>query len=319
MKSKPAQPDVLIVGKANNYGLTKDTQLLEYALAQTGLMTGRATTRQRGLIEALLRRRRARVVVHIERIHPRWLHAGDQHWLIPNQERFPRRHLGRLAGIDRVLAKTRHAEEIFQQAGARAVSYLGFTSEDCRDVSVEKDWQRFFHMAGANTLKGTEDLIDLWGAHPEWPELLLLQKADRAPKVLPANVRLEGGYLSGQALRYLQNGYGIHLCPSRSEGWGHHILEAMSTGALVLTTDAPPMNELVTADAGVRVGWARSQPRHLGHQYFVDRSALEAAIENLIAISDADKAALGSAARARYEAIDQAFHERVQAIFAELN
>lgn len=312
----PRSPDVLIVARANNYGLSRDTAILERALADAGLEADHAATRQRGPIETLLGRRRARIIIHIERIHRRWLRAGGENWLVPNQERFPRRHRGRLAYIDRVLTKTRHAETVFKQTGAKTSTYLGFTSEDRHDPSIPKDWTRFFHMAGGNTLKGTEDLVRLWAAHPEWPELVLLQKPEAAPKTLPANVTLHARYLEDQALRALQNQCGIHLCPSRSEGWGHHILEAMSAGAVTLTTDAPPMNEHVTTDTGILVPATHSAPRHLGRRYFIEATALERAIEDLIAMPPDAKARLGAAARARYHSIDHAFRGRLAGLFA---
>lgn len=309
------RPDVLIVARANNYGLTRDTAILERALGDAGIRASRAATRERSLLEAALGRRRARVILHIERVHRRWLGAGEENWLIPNQERFPRRHLGRLARIDRVLAKTRHAEAIFRDTAARSVVHTGFTSEDRYDSSVTKDWLRFFHMAGGNTLKGTEALIDLWARHPEWPELALRQKPEQAPESLPANVTLYADYLADDELRALQNACGIHLCPSQSEGWGHHIVEAMSTGAVTLTTDAPPMNELVTTDCGVLVAANGSEPRHLGRRFFVDPTALEQAVKGLIDMPAEDKAQLGDAARARYREIGRAFDERLASLF----
>lgn len=306
--------DWLLVARSNNYGLTRDAEILAAAIAESGGASAFAETRQRSLIERLFRRGRAEHILHVERVFPRWFTAAGQNWLIPNQERFPRRHLGRLRRIDRVLAKTRHAEGIFAALG-RPVSYLGFTSEDRRDGAVEKDWSRFFHLAGGSTLKGTEDVLALWEAHPEWPELVLVQKQANAPASVPVNVTLISGYIEDDRLRQLQNGCGIHLCPSRSEGWGHNILEALSVGSVAVVTDAAPMNEHVDAECGVLVPAARSEPRHLGTSFFVDRAALERAIERLIAMADGDKAGIGAAARKRYETIDRDFRERARRIF----
>jgi len=313
--SNAQRPDVLIVARANNYGLTRDAVMLERALAALNVSAKRAAVRDRGWLEALFRRPRARVVIHIERVHRRWLGAGEENWLVPNQERFPRRHLGRLARVNRVLAKTRHAETIFREAGARGVIHTGFTSEDRFEPETGKDWLRFFHMAGGNTLKGTDELLALWERHPEWPELVLRQKPEHAPRSLPDNVTLMDDYLEDGRLRTLQNGCGIHLCPSQSEGWGHHILEAMSARCVVLTTDAPPMNEIVTGETGVLVAATGSEPRHLGRRYFIDPSALEHAIEALIGMPARDKERLGGAARDRYQEIDRAFRERLASLF----
>jgi glycosyltransferase involved in cell wall biosynthesis len=305
--------DWLLVARANNYGLTRDAQILAEAVAASGGASAYAETRQRGLIERLLRRKRAKRVLHIERVFPRWFSAASESWLIPNQERFPRRHLARLTRIDRVLAKTRHAEAIFAALNA-PVTYLGFTSEDRLDVAVNKEWNRFFHLAGGSTLKGTEDVVALWEAHPEWPELVLVQKKANAPAHVPPNVTLISGYVGDLELRRLQNECGVHLCPSRSEGWGHHILEAMSAASVVVVTDAPPMNEHVDDKCGVLVAASRSEPRHLGTNYFVDRDGLERAIGRLVAMPDGEKTKIGLAARDRYQEIDRGFRERAQTI-----
>lgn len=307
--------DWLLVARSNNYGLTRDAALIAEAIRASGQTVEFTETRQRGFIGWLLGSKRARNILHIERVFPRWYSAGEHNWLIPNQERFPKRHLSRLKRIDLVLAKTHHAEQVFAALGA-PVSYAGFTSEDRYDPAVTKDWNRFFHLAGASTLKGTKDVLDLWAAHPEWPELVLVQKKENAPSVVPANVKLVSGYLDDAALKGLQNSCGVHLCPSRSEGWGHHILEGMSASAVVVTTDGPPMNEHVSEKCGILIPYGRSEERHLGTNYYVDTVRLEQAITGLIAMPDAEKARLGSAARARFLEIDGAFRDRAKALFS---
>ncbi len=315
MADKLIPPDWLLVARSNNYGLTRDAEILAEAIRSAGGSCDFAERRSRGLFERLMRRKRADHVLHIERAFPSWFTGAGHNWLVPNQERFPRRHAGRLKRIDRVLAKTRHAEAIFSGLGV-ATTYLGFTSPDRRDAAAARDWTRFLHLAGASTLKGTEDVLALWAAHPEWPELVLVQKAENAPKSVPANVTLISGYVSDDELRRLQNACGVHLCPSRSEGWGHHIVEGLSVGAVVLTTDAPPMNELVDAECGVLVTAGRHEPRHLGTNFFVDRRALEAAVEAIIAMPEPARSAVGLKARQRYEAIASGFAERARRIFA---
>jgi len=308
-------PDIIIVARANRYGLSQDTNLLKETLEAAGHSVSTATPRERGFLERLAGTKRAHIAIHLERAFPAWFGAADKTWLIPNQERFPRRHLGRLKRVDRVLAKTRHGTEVFGSLGVETV-HAGFTSFDRLETGSDKDWSHFFHLAGGSTLKGTEPLIALWRRHPEWPALSLLCKSAPAGPALPDNIRLIEGYVDDAALKTLQNQAGIHLCPSLSEGWGHHIVEAMSCGAVVVTTDAPPMNEHIDPSCGMLVPVSSKAQRHLGTVFHVDQDALEAAIETLIAMPQAQKAALGARARQRYETIDRTFKERMDRLFA---
>lgn len=307
--------DTLIVVKNNSYGLTRDATLLASALVNAGVRTEVAGIHDRPLLDRLLGRRRARRIIHLERVFPQWAGAAEVNVLVPNQERFPRRQLGRLRKMDLILAKTHEAVGAFAGHGV-PVEHLGFTSEDRFDPGVAKDWSRVLHLPGGSTLKGTEDVLALWERHPEWPQLVLVQKLQNAPSKVPANTRLITGYASDEELKRLQNECGIHLCPSRSEGWGHNLVEGMSCGALVITTDAPPMNEHVRAEYGLLVKAPHSKPRHMGTSHFVDILALETAVGAAIEMPASRKAEMGGLARSSFLEIDRMFHGRVGSLLA---
>jgi glycosyltransferase involved in cell wall biosynthesis len=145
---------------------------------------------------------------------------------------------------------------------------------------------------------------------------VLVQKRQNAPARVPANVRLISGYAGDEELRRLQNECGIHLCPSRSEGWGHNLVEGMSCGALVITTDALPMSEHVRGDYGMLVAAAHTKPRHMGTCHFVDVGALEKAIAAAISTPVSRKAQMGDLARKGFAEIDRTFRERVGSLLA---
>lgn len=289
-------------------GLDRDASLLAAALAGCAVSAG--CPKPRSLRALLSKKFRADLAFHLERVSPLWKRRAGTHFLIPNQERFPRRHLGRLGMIDHILCKSLHAVEAFSQHHP-SVHFIGFTSEDRRDETVAPDYSRFFHLAGRSTLKNSGLLLDLWEKHPEWPSLTLVQHPDNAPPSVPPNVDLISRYLPDSELRGLQNSCGIHLCPSLSEGWGHYIVEAMSCAAVTVTTDAPPMNELVAADRGVLVPYNRSEPRHLGVNFHADPEALESAIQRLITMPEEEKRDLGQAGRKWFEENAGGFAARI--------
>ena len=219
--------------------------------------------------------------IFMERVFPRWLGFAELNILIPNQERFPHRHLHLLRKMDAVFAKSRHAEEIFSKHHGRVI-FTGFTSENIFEESVTRKPRSFLHLAGKSSLKGTDAVLQIWERHPEWPQLTLVQSKKNGAKHTPANVHRLSLYLSNEDIRRVMNEHEVHLCPSLSEGWGHYIAEALSCGNCVLTTDAAPMNELVTKSRGILVSWHRSAPRHLGTNYWVNEEDLEEKILALV-------------------------------------
>jgi glycosyltransferase involved in cell wall biosynthesis len=176
-----------------------------------------------------------------------------------------------------------------------------------------------FHLGGRSINKGSQPLLDLWLRKPHWPALTLVQRAKlQRPAHLPDNLRLIDDYLDDAELQRLQNQHLFHLCPSETEGFGHHLVEGMSVGAVVLTTDAPPMNEMVAADCGVRAAYSRTGVQRLATTYFVDPIALETGVERLLALSVEERRARSEAARAWWEANDRAFQQRLSDAVAAL-
>lgn len=92
----------------------------------------------------------------------------------------------------------------------------------------------------------------------------------------------------------------------------------MSCKALVITTDGPPMNELVTADRGLLVEVAETEPRHLGTNFRVDSGALESAIAKTLSRPDDECQILGQAARRWALQNDHDFGERLAGLLNSL-
>ena len=271
-----------IIARTNGVGLDRDVSIIRETAHQAGYQV--TTSHSRGISPIhrwLPQKKRFTTNLFLERIFPRWLKTAEKNILIPNQERFPKRHLKHLSSLDSIFCKSQHALEIFSKLHP-SCHFTGFTSKNLFNQQTPREKKTFLHLAGKSTLKGTEDILQLWAKHPEWPHLTLVQTKANAPDTVPANVTLLSNYLTDEKIAQLYNSHPIHLCPSRSEGWGHYIVEAMSCGALVVTTDAPPMNELITTERGLLIHPHKNEARHLGTNFFINPAELEKTIQKII-------------------------------------
>src|SRR5687768_6818972 len=96
----------LILGRSNGVGLDRDATLLGAALREASVTS--KSPPLRSLLALFSGEFRADLAFHLERVAPWWKRKAGVHFLIPNQERFPERLLGRLGMIDHILCKSRH-------------------------------------------------------------------------------------------------------------------------------------------------------------------------------------------------------------------
>lgn len=256
----------------------------------------------------------------LEHVRPDWCALAPLNLLVPNPEWLSPRSQRHLPRYDAILCKTRYGVELFESLGCRAL-HIGFDSTDCLDAGVART-ASFLHLAGASKMKGTQRLLAVWRRHPEWPKLLVLQAprtAARSAGPTPANIEHRFGHVSDiNQIRQLQNARLFHLCLSETEGWGHYLVEAMSCAAVVITCDAAPMNELVQASRGVLVEAPRRGSLNLAAIHQFDETALEAAIERLLAMPSSELAGLGKRAREWFETNEATFAQRIHAALEQL-
>ena len=331
---------VNVIGKSNGVGLSRDLELMAEVLRGCGCevsvtaVDSRESHRRRSrlmqwgvqLRTALPPGLGARSKLHqsfdlnvmLEHVWTQFLEHARQNIAVPNPEWFDRHDMRFHLDVDRVWAKTINTERIFSRLGNKT-SIIGFDSEDRYDPAVKREGI-FFHLAGKSTMKGTARLIELWRKHPEWPKLILIwHAAERDVGALPSNIEYCDGYLDDAALKRLQNRCIFHVCTSETEGWGHYLAEALSVGAVTLTVDAPPMNELVTREHGLLVPYRDTLRQKQAQRYLFDEEALSQAVGAAVSLDPAAVATMGAAARSWFLRNKQGFHERVAKALGELH
>ena len=323
-----------IVYSDNGAGLSRDAVVIREALRSAGhrvSMTPRAPRKfpialnfapelalqtVRGTRQVVIRGwsrrfRRWDINIFLERLVPEYMDCARVNCLFTHQEWLTPEDRALLGSIDAVLFKTQHALELLR-AETKAALFVGFTSPDRKDDTVSRRWDAL-HVAGWNPHKGTNATLQSWLRRPNWPLLTVVSQVDLSGVTGP-NVEQISTRVSDIQLRHLQNERIVHVCPSEVEGFGHTLMEALSCGAIVVTTAAPPMDELVTPDEGFLVPYADTAAMGAGTRYLVNADGLSSVLDLVWSTPDRKRVEMQKAARARYEALRADFHKR----FAQL-
>lgn len=251
------------------------------------------------------------VNIFLERPRIEWIYSAKISILIPNPEWMHPNGIKLLPKIDQIWCKTRHAAEIFEEMG-REAKYLGFTSlvqPFMHAYSEPRNWRGFLHIGGKSELKGTLALMREWRKHPGWPQLVVLSQIDGCHELADGinNIKLIKQRVSLDEVGRLRAVNGIHIQMSETEGYGHVISESMAVGAVVVTLDAAPMNELITSNNGILVSANLVGSRDLANRYTLNGIDFEKKIEILLAMNISDLEQLAIRCKNDYEKLQRKF------------
>jgi len=131
------------------------------------------------------------------------------------------------------------------------------------------------------------------------------------------NINLVQSYLSDNELNQLMNKNGIHICTSKHEGFGHYLNEARSLEAVVLYTNAPPMNEkFVDGVSGIAVFATNGIATNNGicPTYNVSANTIEQSIERTLKMSTEELSRIGKKSRKDFLRDDYEFKKRLLSV-----
>lgn len=242
--------NVALISRDNGVGLTADMNLLEGMLTTAGHSVRRVEWTDRTMPHV-------DVGIFLELWNPRLAQCARKTVGVFNLEWFQSSWTRDLGRLNQLWAKSIESHSIYSQRLRLKTSTLtGFLSRDLNDPSVPRQ-ATALHLRGHSDFKNTHEVIEAWRTHPNLPPLTIISSV---PLEVPPHIRVLGR-VSDEQLRHEMNAATFHICPSRAEGWGHYITEALSVGGVVITTNASPMNEHVHPDWGVLVHPTRSN-RH---------------------------------------------------------
>lgn len=243
---------------------------------------------------------------HLVPMAKRFYYIANCEWLKPEFIRPIQRH------CEKVFAKTREAERILREKFSR-VHYIGFLTADKRDTSIKREAE-FLHVGGNGGHRGTNTVIAAWREYRYWNGLDFINDSHLTvisnSKTVEAIDNVPGitfiKRASEEELRTLQNRCLFHIQPSGTEGFGHALHESQSVGAILLTTQAPPMTEL---HAPFEIPSIRTKKANLGTVHEVSPSAIREMVPKMLALPNYEVAKMKIAARARFEKGNREFAE----------
>jgi len=268
---------------------------------------------------------RADANIFLEVVHPLAFSLSRENWLFPNSEWWDSRNDQFLARFTRICCKTRDCERIWRDklAGDRPerVVYTGFLARDLYDPAVERE-NRFLHVAGESEFKGTEAVINAWRdgnwANRPFP-LTVVTRQKRFQDLCNGTEGITWMPRVGEdELKCLMNSHRFHIMPCEYEGFGHGLHESLGCGALVITTAAPPMNEVNGIVGEWTIPVAGRTPRALAQLNRVEPVGIQTVVSRIVGAA-AQTSAMASmewfeqrsrGARAAFLADNAAFTEK---------
>lgn len=298
--------NINVIGYYNGVGLSKDIDLLLQELTKLGHDAKFVHISDLKPLEPV------DVNIFNDVYEPYFFAFATKNYFLPNPEQYSHSK-EMLQCFDKILCKTKEAERIYSLVHPH-VEYLSFSCKDCYDPLVSKNYKLPLHLIGASTQKGDAAVARVWIDNPQFPSLSLIRHKGNSFYPPATNLQLTYGYLPDAEIKEIQNRHGLHLCPSETEGFGHYIIEAMSCGSVIVTTDAPPMNEFIL-DPRCLAKYKQTQATNFATSYFVDEKSLEKSVANLLTLQESELEEIGRKNREWYLQNDLFFKRRLGEIF----
>lgn len=144
--------------------------------------------------------------------------------------------------FDIIFATTEECYNLLKPLHSNVIK-MGFSSIDRYNPNIIKK-PTFFHNCGKSIQKNTELVVDVFNEN-KLP-ITIVDATSRFIGKTKQNINYIPKFLNENEITELYNQNLFHICCSINEGWGHYIYESLSCKSVLITTNAPPMNENLT-------------------------------------------------------------------------
>jgi hypothetical protein len=249
------------------------------------------------------------VIINLEQIYKLSDPRVDKalHILIPNPEWLSPITGERVSKMAFIWHKTRYSHLVIKSVYPdKKHKYIGFTSLD-PGCNVIKN-KEFAHFKGKSVTRNSEKILSIWYRREDLPVLKLhffTNSLEADFFIFPEwlrwrNINVRMGKIPKENYFNEISKAGIHLCTSEVEGFGHYINESRAMGALIITTDGAPMNEMVDSNSGILIPTIANTQMSLGKRYLISEDGIEQAINQALSMKDEDIRLFCDNARTRF-------------------
>lgn len=194
-------------------------------------------------------------------------------------------------------------------------------------VDIQKHSNLILHSAGEHHWKQTDVIIKTWQKYSDLPLLIITctnQCFRNVQPILnkggyPKNIHFHKKLIDYDKFVALKNKAGIHLCPSIVEGYGHYINESRKVKSLVITTNFPPMNELIDDSCGILINCSSFGLKKNGAKLcFVTENDMYVAVKKALDLSYETKQQMINKAHSKFLNETSEFTEKIKELFESL-
>ena len=273
----------------------------------------------------------AEVNFFIEVINPILFQYAAKNIWIPNPEWTYKTWEPYARMVDEIWVKTHEAEKLFGDWECKKIRYIGWTSID-KVMAEKKNYHKAIVPTGKNLWRNPRPIIQTYlgiqkqnpGLYQQLPELHIVHSPEHVPlpplpESLTSKIILHSEVMEEKAYDELLQECGLCICMSATEGFGHAVNEAMSTGSILMLSPIDAFMEIAPKNSlWISELKKTPHPQCLGDLYDIDLRSMMETFQMYSEYSFQQRIIMMNESRTLYENRHQKFVSRMSDVLREV-